>query len=52
MVAEIDTAKQEITLVEDGHTRTGSGGAMKPAGLESAPAVVPNVSVETEKSPF
>jgi hypothetical protein len=25
---------------------------LKPAGLESAPAVVPNVSVETEKSPF
>src|SRR5438132_11518133 len=34
MVAEIDTAKREINLVEDGHTRTGSGGAMKPAGLE------------------
>jgi hypothetical protein len=25
---------------------------LKPAGLETAPAVVPNVSVETEKSPF
>jgi hypothetical protein len=25
---------------------------LKPAGLDAAPAVVPNVSVETEKAPF
>jgi hypothetical protein len=25
---------------------------LKPIGLDAAPAVVPNVTVETEKSPF
>jgi predicted dehydrogenase len=35
MAAEIDTAERDVTLVEDGHTRPGSGGAMKRAGLET-----------------